>query len=118
MDGFNPLETAALRDICTRFPEDRVVLETQLTSAEVTARENTGAGFYTRFGVSHDGAALAGERLRSGGWARVDGFKNPVGFILWLAGGYADCLEGFTIDDSTAGLDFSTVGFDMMAGDS
>jgi len=51
--------------------------------------------------------------MRSGGWARIDGFKQPFGFILWLEDGYADCLEGFTIEDSTVGLDLAALTFEF-----
>ena len=113
MTGFTALEEAALADICARFPNDRAALLAQLATATVTKRENSGAGFFTSFEVSHNGAPLAGDRMRSGGWARIDGFKQPVGFILWLEDGYADCLEGFTIDDSTVGVDLTTLAFEF-----
>jgi hypothetical protein len=113
MMGFTALEEAALADVCARFPDDRTALLAQLATAKVTERENSGAGFFTSFEVSHDGAALAGDRMRSGGWARIDGFKQPFGFILWLEDGYADCLEGFTIEDSTVGLDLAALTFEF-----
>jgi hypothetical protein len=85
-----------------------------LATATVQSRKNTGAGFYTNFDVSRIGQApLTGERLRSGGWARVDGLKNQFGFILWLKDGYAGCLEGFTVDDSTVGLDLAALIFEI-----
>src|ERR1700761_5855250 len=104
MADFTLLERAALQEICRIFPADRPALEAQLATAKVTERENSGAGFFTNFDVSHDVEPLPGDRLRSGGWAKVDGFKQPVGFILWLKDGRAACLEGFTIDDSTVGV--------------
>ena len=36
-----------------------------------------------------------------------------MGFILWIKDGYADCLEGFTVDDSTVGLDLATMNFTL-----
>ena len=36
-----------------------------------------------------------------------------MGFVLWLQDGYADCLEGFTVDDSTVGIDFTALTFDL-----
>ena len=38
---------------------------------------------------------------------------RPMGFILWVKDGYADCLEGFTVDDSTVGLDLATMNFTL-----
>ena len=49
--------------------------------------------------------------MRSGGWVHIDGLDNPMGFILWLKDGYADCLEGFTVDDSTVGIELATISF-------
>jgi hypothetical protein len=112
MEGFTKLEEAALRDVCLRFPDDKTALMAQLTTAKVRSRENTGVGFYTRIDVERESsAALKGERMRSGGWAHIDGLDNPMGFILWLRDGYADCLEGFTVADSTVGIDLATISF-------
>jgi hypothetical protein len=49
--------------------------------------------------------------MRSAGWTQIDNFKNPIGFILWLRNGYADCFEGYTVTDSTVGLDLATINF-------
>jgi len=48
---FTPLEQAVLRAICEMHPVDQVALEGQLSTAMILSRENTGAGFYTRFSV-------------------------------------------------------------------
>jgi hypothetical protein len=111
---FTPLERAALQEICRLFSADRAALEAQLATAKVIERENSGAGFFTSFDVSHDSAPVSGDRMRSGGWARVDGFRQPVGFILWLEDGYAARLEGFTIDDSTVGVDLTALTFQIL----
>jgi hypothetical protein len=77
-EGFAKLEEAALSDGCLRFPDDKTALMAQLTTAKVRSRENTGVGFYTRIAVERESsAALKGERMRSGGWAHIDGFDNP-----------------------------------------
>ncbi|HEY4116020.1 MAG TPA: hypothetical protein VGM17_18330 [Rhizomicrobium sp.] len=114
MQGFTALEEAALRDICRMFPAEHELLEEQLATATVSKRENTGAGFYTYFDLQPDVQKVSGERMRSGGWAHVDGFKNPIGFILWLGDGRAKCLEGFTVDDSTVDVDFSRLDFRLV----
>jgi len=97
-----PLERAVLRAICESHVADRAVLEVQLSSASVLSRENTGAGFYTRLSIEHpSGTAVGGERLRRGPFARIEGLERGMGFILWLHDGVADCLEGFSFDEST-----------------
>ena len=101
--------------MCLGFPDERAALTAQLATAKVRSRENTGAGFYTSFDVARTGLApLSGERMRHGAWAQVDGLENPMGFILWLKDGYADCLEGFTVVDSTVGIDLTTLSFEIM----
>jgi len=42
---FTALERAALEDICGQQADERGVLESQLATATVTLRENTGEGF-------------------------------------------------------------------------
>jgi hypothetical protein len=99
---FTPLERAVLAAICGMYPEDRAALEAQLSTASLLSRENTGAGFYTRFAVDRASAtAIRGKRLRSGPEAKIDGLKNGMGFILWLKEGFADCLEGYSYAEST-----------------
>ena len=49
--------------------------------------------------------------MRGAGWTQIESLSNPIGFVLWLTEGYAACLEGFTLGDSTVGLDFATVRF-------
>jgi hypothetical protein len=110
METFTQLEKAALDDVCLRFPDHREALRAQLATARVRSRENTGAGFYTRFEVAR-GNPISGDRMRAAGWTCIDGLDHPVGFILWLTDGYAECLEGFTIDDRTTGLDFASARF-------
>jgi hypothetical protein len=112
---FTPLELAVLRAICERHTVDRRALEQQLSSATVLSRENTGAGFYTRFTVERSSDTdIGGERLRRGPAARIDGLKHGMGFILWLTEGYADCLEGYCYDENTTGIALERAGFEIL----
>ena len=113
MKGFTKLEEAVLLTICGRSSDDQAVLDSQLETASVRNRNNTGAGFYTHFDVSKKTLPLH-QNLLDDVWASVKGFAQPMGFILWLKGGYADHLEGFTIADSTAGLDLSALTFEVL----
>jgi len=112
---FTPLEKAVLRAICESHVDDRSALESQLSTAAVLRRENTGAGFYTEFAVERvSQATLGGERLRTGPAARVDGLKQGMGFILWLKEGYAHNLEGYSYGESTTGIEFEQTGFEIL----
>ena len=73
-------------------------LRRQMTKVEVTAREFTGVGFFTRF------ALPAGTR-RVQGWDRrviddlhgtIDGLDRGVGFALFITDGLLSFLEGFS----------------------
>jgi hypothetical protein len=113
MEGFTKLEEAALADVCLQCTTDQAAaLTVQLSTAKVRSRENTGVGFYTRFDVARD-RPIPGEWKRPVGWTYVEGLTRPMGFILWIQDGYADCLEGFTVDDSTVGLDLATMNFTL-----
>jgi hypothetical protein len=112
---FTALEQAVLSAICEMHPGDRAALETQLASATVRRRDNTGAGFYTKIGVEHaSDAAIRGQRLRNGPEAKIVGLDYGMGFILWFKDGFADSLEGFSNGaESTKAIDLETVPFEI-----
>ena len=115
MGEFTELEKAVLQHLCLRFPAEKATLTAQFAAATVRSRENTGVGFYTGFDVVRASLApLTGERMRHGGWAKIDGLENAMEFILWLKDGYVDCLEGATVVDSTVGMDFAALTFEMI----
>jgi hypothetical protein len=94
---------------------DRVALKTQFLTAAVIGRENTGAGFYTQIAVQRDSvASVGGERRRTGPAAKVEGLEHDMGFVLWLKDGFADCLEGYCYDESTTGIEFNRVSFELV----
>jgi hypothetical protein len=112
--AFTSLERAVLHAICEKHSVDRVALETQLSTASVIDRENTGIGFYTHIAVQRDSVvSVGGERLRNGPAVTVEGLKHGMGFILWLKEGFVDCLEGYCYDESTTGIDFDRVSFEL-----
>jgi len=112
--SFTPLERAVLGAVCERHAADRTALESQLGAAVVVRRENTGAGFYTRFEIrAGKSPAVAGERMRSGPNARVEGLEHGMGFILWLENGFATTLEGYSFGESTSAVSLDTTQFDL-----
>lgn len=113
---FTPLEQAVLLAICEMHPVDQAVLEGQLSTAMILSRENTGAGFYTRFSIKHcSDTAIGGERVRRGPEAKIDGLEHGMGFILWLTEGYANCLEGYSYGESTTKIALEQAGFEIPA---
>ena len=112
---FTPLERAVLTAICEMYSSDQAALEAQLSTATLLSRENTGAGFYTRFAVERAASApLTGARSRAGPETKIDGLRHGMGFILWLKEGYADCLEGYSYGESTTGFALEAVGFEIL----
>jgi len=112
---FTALERAVLATICDMYSEDRAALEAQLSTASLLSRENTGAGFYTRFAVDRaSSTAIGGMRLRNGPEAKIDGLEQGMGFILWLKEGYADCLEGYCYAESTTGIVLAAASFEIL----
>jgi hypothetical protein len=112
---FTPLEAAVLRGVCEMYQEERDLLEAQLSTAVFVSRENTGAGFFTKFAVGRESSVpIGGKRLRNGPEAKIEGLEHGMGFILWLKDGYADCLEGYCYAGSTSQLDLERVGFEII----
>ncbi len=114
---FSALERAVLAWICDMYSADGAALEAQLSTASLLSRENTGAGFFTRFAVDRAStAAIGGTRLRDGPATKIDGLERGMGFILWLKEGYADCLEGCSYAESTTAIILEEAGFEMLKG--
>jgi hypothetical protein len=91
------------------------VLESQLSTAKLVSRENTGAGCYTRFAVQREcSPAIQGERFHSGPETKIQGLQHGMGFILWVQEGYADCLERHSYGESTSGINLETSSFELL----
>jgi hypothetical protein len=89
------------------------LLQTQIDAAAVSDRTNTGAGFYTEL-QTPSSAQPVPEKVIGNVFAKVVGCVNPMTFVLFLKDGYIRTLEGAAVEDSTVGIDFSSVGFDIM----
>lgn len=112
MRDFTSLEKIVLKNIAALAIADQPALDMQLATAEVTSRENSGSGFFTYLSVNRANTfSVTGERLRSGADAYISGYDHPTGFILWFKEGYADCLEGYLYDRTTAGVDLTSLNF-------
>ena len=76
-------------------------LQDQLAVCRVHERERTGVGFFTRLEVDRAaagpiaiGSARVGDVV-----AEIDGLRHGAGFLLTIADGYLDELEGYTFDE-------------------
>lgn len=112
--SFTRLEKAVLQEISSQYPAHSVALEAQFAAAAVQSRENTGVGFYTRFAVDRAAAPPTPcDRIIGRVWAEIEGFNAPMTFLLFVNDGYADCLEGATVADSTMETDLSALKFKL-----
>jgi hypothetical protein len=113
---FTALERASLEEICRQQGDARKTLESQLATATVTRRENSGAGFFTYLEVDRATAPVVStERVLGNVAASIDGFEDPLLLMLFMEDGYAKFLEGTAIRDSTVDLDLSTLRFTLSA---
>lgn len=116
MSKFTALEQAVLQEVCQQHSASRAILEAQLATATNIRRDNTGVGFYTNFQVSREVAPLAVSEKRLGlVWATIDGFEDPMTFVLFVEDGYANCLEGAAVRDKTTGFDFAAATFRLIS---
>src|SRR5882724_11423879 len=109
------LERAVLEDICGQQADERGVLESQLATATVTRRRNTGEGFFTYFAADRNGPPLRSRwRILGNVAATIVGFERPLLIALFRdKDGYVQMLEATAAGDSTVGIDFSTVQFKL-----
>lgn len=118
--NLNRLEREVLREMARRASiqldsETALALSAQVAAAEVSRRENTGAGFYSTVVVGGMGVPRPKVALKSVSnvGADVDGLKDGMVFVVFFRDGVIDILEGAAITESTAGVDFSTVAFEV-----
>jgi hypothetical protein len=113
--NFNALEHAVLQEIAKRDAEVGPTLIKQLATANLVSTENTGAGCYTRFDVDRTRSVPLNCKGPLGQiWVEIEGFADPMTFLLWTKNGYADCLEGATSSDTTVGFDFDAAKFRIL----
>jgi hypothetical protein len=106
------LESAILRAMCARHPEADA-LEAQIIIARVESRNNTGAGFYSRLCVD-ERTKKVHTKFITNVFAKIDGLKNPMAFVLFMRFGLIDTLEGAAVEESTIGVDFLNVDFGVI----
>jgi hypothetical protein len=93
-------------------PNESHVLVEQLKSAEVSARDFTGVGFYTEFSVDKRLEPVTVTSSPSG-WVRSEVGPNayPLEFMLYVRDGYAEMIEAYSFFDGYGDLDLLTASF-------
>jgi|ERR1700736_2219348 len=113
MSSLNELEKAVLEEMFRQAPADRSSLEEQLRGASALSRTNTGAGFYTKL-QPIEITKPVGAKVIGNVFADIKGLNHPMTFVLFTRNGVVDTLEGAATDDNTAGIDFSSVQFEIL----
>jgi hypothetical protein len=110
---FTALERAVLDEISKQKADERGALESQLATATVTRRKNTGDGFFTYIAVDRNSPPLTSRRAVVGNVAAtIEGFESPLLIALFQdKDGYAHMLEATAAPDSTVGIDLVTLRF-------
>jgi hypothetical protein len=114
MPKLTALEAAALNEICEREASQQGILKAQIAVAIASRRRNSGFGFFTNLSTDHSLAPIGnGRRVIGSIVANVEGFEGPLFLLLFMKDGCVSMLEGATVQDSTVGVDFSKVVFNI-----
>lgn len=114
VNGFTPLEQAALEAILAESTVVRASVELQLRRAKIVSRENTGGGFFVDLEVDPDVERLPSETHALGliVWIGIDGLELGLGAILHHKDGRVSLLEAYGVGpESTSLIDFARVRF-------
>jgi len=118
MSDLYELEKSVLEEILRQVPCNQTrSLREQIDGASVVSRENTGAGFFTQLRVGKTARPIEAKVIGDVR-ADIEGFAQPMLFLLFLRDGVIYQLEGATITDNTVGVDFSNIRFSRDYGDS
>lgn len=82
--------------------EALAILRRQLATCAVTARRNTGVGFYADLlpAAEAPSAQLSSTELQiQDVYAEVDALENGAGFVVYIESGRLAMLEGFAFDE-------------------
>jgi hypothetical protein len=111
MSDLYELEKSVLEEILRQVPRNQTrSLREQIDGASVVSREKTGAGFFTQLRVGKTARSIEAKVIGDVR-ADIEGFDQPMLFLLFLRDGVIYQLEGATITDSTVGVDFSKIRF-------
>jgi hypothetical protein len=119
MSEFTDFEQTVLNVICHEHLGIGEQLRNFLKFAQLSGRDNNGHGFYTSFDVDKTAAPIDWPTRNVDGpdaEISVGGRTLLMGFILWLEGGYPNCLEGLQYcTPSGDHIDLQVTGLNNMA---
>ena len=99
--GLTTFERAVLVKLLAGDHPVLAALRSQLASCRVRSREITGHGFFTNLDVdrkANTAAPVQKARIRDVG-GEIRGLGHGAGFVVFVADGYLDFLEGFSYEE-------------------
>ncbi len=100
-EKFYLLEKEALKMLIDKDNKNKEILLKQLIVATIITRNFSGSGFFTQFSIPDNVLKIQEKTLSPlrGVYARINGLKIGVGFLLFLNEGVIDTLECYEYDD-------------------
>lgn len=109
-----PIERAVLDATSQDYPTLADILRQQIETAQVSAFENTGVGFFSTVSVPADVPRLPDKSPLDAAHGSVNGVEDGMGFLVFLEDGRLSLIEGYCqAIISTVGIDFETVTFNL-----
>src|SRR5580698_9110702 len=101
MNNLTSLELQVLGKFLKGDDQALPILRQQMEQAEVSAREMTGVGFYTRFTIPSEIIRIVGRPSFKLGdvSGKAANVLHGLGFLLYISDGALSMLEGYTYDD-------------------
>ncbi|OYU91389.1 MAG: hypothetical protein CFE29_00380 [Bradyrhizobiaceae bacterium PARB1] len=109
-----PIEQEILAIAAAAYPASAETIRQQISTAYVVSYENSGSGFFSDLTVAATTPLLEEKSYLDAAYGNVAGVNEGMGFIVFLKDGRLSMIEGYCNgDDSTAGIDFSRVVFEL-----
>ena len=101
MNELTTLERQVLEMLLRGQDEVLTILRQQARQLQVSSRDMTGVGFYTKFLVPSDVPRVTGSPTFKLGDVNgvADNVSHGLGFLLYVKDGALSMLEGYTYDD-------------------
>ena len=106
----NEFEKAVLEQMLRQASGNLLpLLRKQIKGASVVKPQEYRCGFFfTELKVKQVSKSIEGKVIQNA-CADIEGFDQPILFLLFLRDGVIHQMEGATIDDSTVDIDFSKI---------
>ncbi len=108
-----PIERAVLDATAQDHPALATALHQQAEAAHIAEFVNTGAGFFSTVLIGPDAPRLPAASPLDGAYGVLEGIEHGMGFVVFLENGRVSLIEGYSHGDTTTGINFAEVKFDL-----